>query len=366
MQPHVIETCTICRKNIRITVDPIYKSEGGVYCFMEHFRDWVQALNHTFPVAEKTKFNTLMAKFVDMPSRRVCNVGAYPVNESGCTENFETIKKYPGTLWIGADNLQDAWKGYVVWDCSPDCDIKAMRIYFNVSMDWDVGAFYARPIANDLEASMIEANELAGKDFQGFQFIGNVYVRLRTQEIMYTAAFVGSAISGIVAFIVLAISTMNIIVAAYAMLNIMFIVICCIGFMVMAGWQLGTIEGMCITICIGFSVDFVVHIAIAYVESDIALQRYERTTKALAEMGISVMGAFFTTAISSFIMVFSPMIPFSKFGIFILFDISAATFFAIGLFPAMLSTFGPEGDSGNIRPILCHSRCPWKRMLSKK
>ena len=64
-------------------------------------------------------------------------------------------------------------------------------------------------------------------------------------------------------------------------------------------------------------------------------------------------------------MIFTPMIPFSKIGIFILFDISAATFFAIGLFPAMLSTFGPEGDAGNIRPILCHSRCPWKRVFQR-
>ena len=113
---------------------------------------------------------------------------------------------------------------------------------------------------------------------------------------------------------------MNIIMAAYAMINICFIVICCIGFMVSIGWALGTIEGICITICIGFSVDFVVHVAIAYVEADILLNRYEKTKKALGEMGISVLGATITTGMSSFIMAFCPMIPFSKIGIFILFD----------------------------------------------
>ena len=117
---------------------------------------------------------------------------------------------------------------------------------------------------------------------------------MRTQEIMYTASFIGASVSCVVAFAVLTLSTMNILIAAYAMINISFIVICCIGFMVVVGWQLGTIEGILVTICIGFSVDFVVHIAIAYVESDATLKRYEKTKTALAEMGISVLGATLT------------------------------------------------------------------------
>ena len=40
--------------------------------------------------------------------------------------------------------------------------------------------------------------------------------------------------------------------------------------------------------------------------------------------------------------------------------------FAIGLFPAMLATFGPEGKSGSIKHILCHNGCPWKRNSKKK
>eukprot|EP00942_MAST-04A_sp_MAST-4A-sp1_P003305 g3305.t1 len=302
-QQHVIDTCNIFRKNKHVRADPVYKKEGGVYCFMEHFRDWVIALNYTFPVPEKKKFNTLMARFTDQPSKLVCNAGNYPANESGCVEYYETIKNYPSTLRVGADNLHMAWRGFVRWrcpnddieKCDPPGDIAMYRLYYNVSIKWDKGAIYARPIADDLEKSMIEANELAGEDFVGFQFIRNLYVNMRTQEIMYTASFIGASVSCVVAFVVLTLSTMNILIAAYAMINISFIVICCIGFMVVVGWQLGTIEGILVTICIGFSVDFVVHIAIAYVESDATLKRYEKTKTALAEMGISVLGATLTT-----------------------------------------------------------------------
>ena len=368
-QQHVIDTCNIFRKNKHVKPDAIYKDEAGVYCFMEHFRDWVRALNETFPISEKAKLNRLMANFMNQPSKTVCDLGQYPANISGCGEYYETIKKYPATLWIGADNLHNAWNGYVRWHNVENKDIKpdiaAMFIHFNVSIFWDTGAIYARPIADSLEESMKEANGLIGTDFQGFQYIRNLYVNMRTQEIMYTASFIGAAVSGLVAFVVLSLSTMNIIMAAYAMINICFIVICCIGFMVSIGWALGTIEGICITICIGFSVDFVVHVAIAYVEADILLNRYEKTKKALGEMGISVLGATITTGMSSFIMAFCPMIPFSKIGIFILFDISVSLLFAVGLFPAMLATFGPEGNSGSIQHILCHKKCPWKRKKKK-
>ena len=66
------------------------------------------------------------------------------------------------------------------------------------------------------------------------------------------------------------------------------------------------------------------------------------------------------------IMIFSPVLPFSKIGIFMTFDISISLLFAIGLFPAMLATFGPEGKSGSIKHILCHNGCPWKRNSKKK
>merc|ERR1711871_1104204 len=84
-------------------------------------------------------------------------------------------------------------------------------------------------------------------------------------------------------------------------------------FYVIIGWQLGTIEGICITVCIGFSVDFVVHVAIAYIESK-ANSRYEKVRQALGEMGISVLGATLTTGVSSIFMIAAPMIPFSKIG----------------------------------------------------
>ena len=57
---------------------------------------------------------------------------------------------------------------------------------------------------------------------------------------------------------------------------------------VMLGWELGTVESICFTIVAGFSVDYVVHLAHAYVHST-SPTRAERVRDALAEMGISVL-----------------------------------------------------------------------------
>eukprot|EP00945_MAST-04E_sp_MAST-4E-sp1_P008586 g8586.t1 len=364
-QEHVIKTCNWFRENKYIVYDPSYPKEKGIYCHMEHFRDWVIAVNKTFPVADREEFGDLIANFTAQPSQEKCAGLTY---NKYCLAYYYTIQNYPSTLRVGPDELENAWAGDIRWRCTGDIgeectktgSISHLAIRFNVSIKWDTGALYARPIADSLEAIMKKANEAGGDHMQGFQFIRNLYVNMRTQEIMYVASFTGAAVSGLVAFLVLCFSTMNILVSAYAMLNIMGIVISCIGYMVMIGWQLGTIEGICITVCIGFSVDFVVHVAIAYIESK-AASRYEKVRQALGEMGISVVGATLTTGVSSLIMIFAPMIPFSKIGIFIVFDIFMSLLFAIGLFPAMLASFGPEGDSGSIEFILKASWCPYMK-----
>ena len=44
-------------------------------------------------------------------------------------------------------------------------------------------------------------------------------------------------------------------------------VVCCVvGVMYMAGWELGNIESICLTILAGFCVDYIVHFAHSYVE----------------------------------------------------------------------------------------------------
>ena len=151
----------------------------------------------------------------------------------------------------------------------------------------------------------------------------------------------------------LVVATANIILALLAVGCIACIVVCCIGFLVLCGWSFGFIEAVCISICVGFSIDFVAHIAVAYNESAPELPRYERTRRALEDLGISVTAATVTTSGAALFMLPNRMIPYQKSGAFITFHICVSLLFAVGLFSALRATVGPQGGQGTVRWLRC-------------
>ena len=69
------------------------------------------------------------------------------------------------------------------------------------------------------------------------------------------------------AFIILLIFTMNILIALYSIFSIGAIVTSVVAIMSLCGYKLGIAESIAVVILIGFSVDYVVHLANHYVES---------------------------------------------------------------------------------------------------
>ena len=76
---------------------------------------------------------------------------------------------------------------------------------------------------------------------------------------------------------------------------------------------MGTIESISATILVGLSVDYVVHFANAYMESDTDT-RYEALHDALIEMGGTVMGGAVTSLGASFMLFVCQFQYFAKFG----------------------------------------------------
>ena len=64
----------------------------------------------------------------------------------------------------------------------------------------------------------------------------------------------------------LILSTYNVVIAVYAVAYIGLIVLSTIAIMEICGWGLGVIEAIAMVMIIGFSVDYVVHLANHYVE----------------------------------------------------------------------------------------------------
>lgn len=116
----------------------------------------------------------------------------------------------------------------------------------------------------------------------------------------------------------------------------------------MAGWTLGIIESIAMVVLIGFSVDYVVHLANHYVES-VHENRYERMQGALGGIGISIVSGAITTLGCGFFLLFAQVVFFQKFGVLITSTILFSLFFALVFFTALNHIFGPQGKVGNLK-----------------
>ena len=372
-QNYYINVCDEWKTN-SLVEEKRYKpmpSENGVKCFAYHFRDWIKvAKSRNYPIEPVADFLPLLANFTSMPSNHTCNTNLLisSTMKKECQAFYSTMYAYPSLFEDFNQKSIDIWNRQIRWSTNSEISIvgkdsktiepltsEAMNhkirslqlstfiIEMNFTMRWDTSGLKARQIFNSLEKTQNAINANAPQGLNGFHVnwqggdSGSKWMQMRTDEIMQTSAFYGCGISVLFALVVLSIATQNILVAFLAFISISCIVMCCIGFMVLAGWSFGLMEAICVTICVGFSIDFVAHLAVAYNESrDTEEGRYGKVKQALSELGISVTAAAVTTCGASLFMIPNYMTPFVKIGTFICFDIVISLLFAVFMFSASL------------------------------
>ena len=108
---------------------------------------------------------------------------------------------------------------------------------------------------------------------------------MNNQRIYARSAFESSLLGIGIAFTVLLLATRVFHIALFATMSISCVLISVTGTMVLAGWTIGTIESVLITILAGFSIDYVVHLAHSYTKGE--GDTFTRIRFAFEEMGIS-------------------------------------------------------------------------------
>ena len=118
--------------------------------------------------------------------------------------------------------------------------------------------------------------------------------------------------------------------------------------LVTMGWTFGVVEAISVTIFVGFSVDYCLHLANGYNESEY-LTSYGRTKDALTHIGGSVLSASITTIGASFFLLFCEIVIFQRFGYVIGANIFISIIYALFFFCPILIVAGPTGESGTMR-----------------
>merc|ERR1711988_1600822 len=148
----------------------------------------------------------------------------------------------------------------------------------------------------------------------------------------------------LLAFVVVLLATKQILVAFASMFTIVGILASVLGAMVALGWELGTIESVCLTILAGFSVDYVVHLAHAFVQAE-KKERVDKVRSALDEIGVSVLGGMLTSASAAIALMICKLQFFHKFGVFLMLTVSISWIWANIGFMASMAFFGPDDST---------------------
>lgn len=146
--------------------------------------------------------------------------------------------------------------------------------------------------------------------------------------------------SVVLACAILIFATMNVVITFYAILTVSFICGSVVAVMVFNGYQMGVSESIAMVIIIGFSVDYVVHLAAHYVHSA-EKKRYERTTESVKDMGVSIFSGGLTTFGSGVFLFGGKIMFFQKFAVIICSTVAFSLTFALVFFQSMCHAFGP-------------------------
>merc|ERR1711998_58356 len=172
----------------------------------------------------------------------------------------------------------------------------------------------------------------------------SMWVWMHTQTVFVSSALTGMITGTVLAFVVVLLATQQILVAFASVLTILGVLVSVLASMVALGWELGTIEGICLTILAGFSVDYVVHLAHAYVHAE-KEERSDKVKSALDEIGVSVLGGMLTSASAAVALMLCQLQFFHKFGDFLILTVSMSWIWANIGFMASMALFGPDDST---------------------
>eukprot|EP01155_Anaeramoeba_flamelloides_P029881 Anaeramoba_flamelloidesa85769_1239.p1 GENE.a85769_1239~~a85769_1239.p1 ORF type:complete len:1139 (-),score=286.33 a85769_1239:191-3607(-) len=333
-QEWVIEFCERAREKF----DGTLFREGQGNCFMEDFRDWVtdETLaggTYTFPV-EEDEFEPLLNDFTNWAR------GAIVATE---VVNAQMYLPTSYERSIGFDRDTGELKYYAV--------------EFNMEMSMTATALKQREFFDEIEEFLDTINKEAPEGMDMVSTVSWSWMEMLTDETLISVALGTIFVSVGVAYLIIVVSTDNIISSFFAILSISGVVVTIVGMMVSIGWKLELITSVCLTVIVGISVDYVVHFCHAYTISTHDTP-FAKLRDAMTNLGISVTAAAATTLISTFIMFFNWSPFFLKFGLFIWMTIISSALWSFFFFFTLL-LYGPTGDTGKLSVY-------FKRVFMKK
>ncbi|NWX90598.1 DISP2 protein, partial [Nothoprocta pentlandii] len=167
------------------------------------------------------------------------------------------------------------------------------------------------------------------------------------QHSLSTETTVVMGLSIAISFVVLLLTTWNVLLSVFSVTAIAGTVLVTVGLLVLLEWQLNAVESLFISAAVGLSVDFTVNYCISYhlcPHSD----RLSRVAFSLKQMSCATAMAASALFSAGVIMLPATVLAYRKLGIFIMMIKCISCGFASFFFQSLCCFFGPEKNCGQI------------------
>jgi hypothetical protein len=295
---------SICNKAINMTGYNLLVREDYP-CWISAFKQTMVASNQVFPVS-KTLFPILLDSF---------------------------FKASPA-LAVYKKDLGTDGKNY-------DGKVQFTSLSFKINVDASSGALELQPHHKEWVKFVDEINKDPPAFIGKARMISAVWTKMDTELGIIISTITSYFSSNFICLVCVIIFTGDLIISLYAMLSILLIVTTLMGFLfAVLGYTFGAIEAVGVTIFVGMSVDYALHMAHGY-HSAHGSNRFEKVRDALTHLGISIIGGAVTTAGAAVFLFFCHMYLFIQLGTMMFMNTILALFFSLIFLSCMLMVGGP-------------------------
>ena len=296
-------------------------------CFLAALRDWGEArspLYGSFPFAPEATFLRVVSDFAD------------------ANEDYRDV--------VGLAVARDG--------DAPKLRLTHTRVLIKSTTPWNRPASEVAEAYAEWTAFLAAFNDRLDESRAWYQtpmprarLTGDMFVRMATENAAVEGVRLSIGISTAFAVGSIVVFTGNVAVAVLALVALVSVVATVLGIFAAAGWSLGIVEAVSITILVGLSCDFALHLAEAYSQSPFR-GRAERGKDAVTRVGSPIVAAGVTTFAAVIPMLGCQIRILNKFGAIIPTCIVLSLFYSLHLFVPLLMTAGPNrGAEGPLRRL---------------
>uniref|UniRef100_A0A8C2YN98 Protein dispatched homolog 3 n=1 Tax=Chinchilla lanigera TaxID=34839 RepID=A0A8C2YN98_CHILA len=165
------------------------------------------------------------------------------------------------------------------------------------------------------------------------------------------SALYGLVLSLLICVAAVAVFTTHILLLLPVLLSILGIVCLVVTIMYWSGWEMGAVEAISLSILVGSSVDYCVHLVEGYLlagenlpphqAEDPRAQRQWRTLEAVRHVGVAIVSSALTTVIATVPLFFCVIAPFAKFGKIVALNTGVSILYTLTVSTALLGVMAP-------------------------